>query len=68
MGPQAEVTIQRRPHPADDELRAWISVCEYMARQAREKPGVRLVRDEDEVKGGLAECFDELAAFLRDLL
>jgi hypothetical protein len=60
--------VSRRPQPTPEELRAWAELCEYLARQARGTARLRLVRDEDLVRGGIAEAFDELAAFLRDLL
>jgi hypothetical protein len=64
------VTLTRRPQPTPEELRAWIALCERLATQANAVPArPRLMRDDEPgYQGSYAECWDSLAAFLRDLL
>ena len=64
------MTIIRRPKATPEELRAWIALCERLAREARMQP-LRLVRDDEQAPepcGSYAECWEQLADFLRDCL
>lgn len=62
------MTITRRPTATPDELRAWITLCERLAREAKMQP-LRLVKDDEPgYVGSYAECWESLATFLRDLL
>ena len=63
------MTITRRPSATPEELRAWIALCERLAREARLQP-LRLVRDDEQAPepgGSYAEVLGATAGFSEGL-